>query len=133
MKKFSKHFREIFFLKDTNNSFYVLHLLSWLANVFGAIFILAAHEHYTIDVMIAFLLTSRLFLYYHSLANHSVLHTSSDNRFVHWFPMFVYFEKNIQKRLPNVCSIPWPFSIIFPYDQEEQNNDFSVSTRRKQK
>jgi hypothetical protein len=85
------------------------------------ILILAAHEHYTIDVFIAFFLTSRLFLYYHSLANNAVLHSISDNRLSVWFPMFSYFERNIQCMIPNSLRIPWPLSLI-SIDEEEQEN-----------
>jgi len=38
----------------TTLDFYVLHLVSWFCNILGMILILAAHEHYTIDVFIAF-------------------------------------------------------------------------------
>ena len=87
------------------------------------ILVLAAHEHYTIDVFIAFFLTSRLFLYYHSLANNAVLHSVSDKRLSIWFPMFSYFEKNIQCMVPNVLRIPWPLTLIYTSveDQDENN------------
>ena len=87
----TKHQRSQLSFVDTTADFYVIHLLSWFCNIFGMILILAAHEHYTIDVLIAFFLTSRLFLYYHSLANNAVLHSISDRRLAIWFPMFSYF------------------------------------------
>jgi len=83
------------------------------------ILILAAHEHYTIDVFIAFFLTSRLFLYYHSLANNAVLYSRSDTRLSIWFPMFSYFEKNIQCMVPNVLRVPWPLTLIYSHDEEK--------------
>jgi hypothetical protein len=86
------------------------------------ILILAAHEHYTIDVFIAFFLTSRLFLYYHSLANNAVLYSRSDTRLSIWFPMFSYFEKNIQYMVPNVLRVPWPLTLIYSHDQEKNSS-----------
>jgi hypothetical protein len=87
------------------------------------ILILAAHEHYSIDVFIAFFLTSRLFLYYHPLANNAVLHSISDNRLSIWFPMFSYFEKNIQCMVPNVFRIPWPLTLIYKNEEEEEEEN----------
>lgn len=76
-------------------------------NIFGIFFILAAHEHYSIDVFIAFYITSRLFLYYHSLANNRAL-TQPDRRRMHmWFPMFSYFEANVVGMVPNDYELPW--------------------------
>lgn len=97
------------------------------------ILILAAHEHYTIDVFIAFFLTSRLFLYYHSLANNAVLHSVSDRRLSIWFPMFSYFERNIQCMVPNSFRIPWPLSLLSINDNEnEENLPKSCDNRKKQ-
>ncbi|CAF2919136.1 unnamed protein product [Rotaria sp. Silwood2] len=104
----------------TTSDFYVIHLLSWFCNIFGMILILAAHEHYSIDVFIAFFLTSRLFLYYHSLANNAVLHSKSDNRLSIWFPMFSYFEKNIQRMVPNILRVPWPLTFIYTHDENKE-------------
>ncbi len=70
-------------------------------NIFGLFFILAAHEHYSIDVFIGFYITSRLFLYYHSLANNKVLFQRDQRRVKIWFPLFSYFEANVPTQVPN--------------------------------
>ena len=68
----------IFFIVSeyTPSRWYPLHTATWVANLFGIFFILAAHEHYSIDVFVAFYISSRLFLYYHSLANTRFLNFS---------------------------------------------------------
>lgn len=69
--------------------------------MFGIFFILAAHEHYSIDVFIAFYIASRLFLYYHTLSNNQALMSSDSNRTRIWFPMFSYFESSVDGIIPN--------------------------------
>jgi len=76
--------------------------------VFAVFFILAAHEHYSIDVFIAFYITSRLFLYYHSLANNRVLQQPDSVRTRIWFPLFSYFESSIDGIVPNEYDWPVP-------------------------
>lgn len=74
--------------------------------MFGIFFILAAHEHYSIDVFIAFYIASRLFLYYHTLANNQALMSHDSNRTRIWFPMFSYFESSVDGIIPNeYCSL----------------------------
>jgi hypothetical protein len=57
--------------------------------MFGIFFILAAHEHYSIDVFIAFYITSRLFLYYHTLSNNQALMQTDSSR---WAIIFLDFS-----------------------------------------
>ncbi|XP_023304920.2 ceramide phosphoethanolamine synthase [Lucilia cuprina] len=91
-----------FFITEyTPRNLYFLHTLSWLLNIFGIFFILAAHEHYSIDVFVAFYITSRLFLYYHTLANNQALMQRDSNRTRIWFPMFSYFESSVDGIIPN--------------------------------
>jgi hypothetical protein len=78
-----------------------LHTFVWIKSLFGLFFILAAHEHYSIDVFIAFYISSRMFVYYHSLANNKVLLQQDKRRVKVWFPLFSYFEENIHSQVPN--------------------------------
>ena len=85
---------------------HLLHTSVWVMNVFGLFFILGAHEHYSIDVFVAFYITSRLFLYYHSLANNKVLFQRDHKRVKMWFPLLSYFESNIHSIVPNEFQSP---------------------------
>jgi PAP2 superfamily C-terminal len=91
----------MFSILDTPRNLYFLHTTTWLLNMFGIFFILAAHEHYSIDVFIAFYIASRLFLYYHTLANNQALMSHDSNRTRIWFPMFSYFESSVDGIIPN--------------------------------
>ncbi|XP_029110129.1 sphingomyelin synthase-related protein 1-like isoform X2 [Scleropages formosus] len=96
-----------FFVTEyTPRTWNFVHTLSWVLNLFGIFFILAAHEHYSIDVFIAFYITTRLFLYYHTLANTRAYQQSRRARI--WFPMFSFFECNVNGTVPNEYC--WPFS-----------------------
>ena len=93
---------------DTPRKMYWIHTTTWILNIFAIFFILAAHEHYSIDVFIAFYLTSRLFLYYHSLANNRALTQGDRKRTRIWFPMFSYFESKVNGIVPNEYEWPIP-------------------------
>ncbi|XP_061546749.1 sphingomyelin synthase-related protein 1-like [Phycodurus eques] len=96
-----------FFVTEyTPRTWNLIHTISWVLNLFGIFFILAAHEHYSIDVFIAFYITTRLFLYYHTLANTRAYQQSRRARI--WFPMFSFFECNVNGPVPN--QYHWPFS-----------------------
>ncbi|KAM4591210.1 sphingomyelin synthase-related protein 1-like isoform 1-T1 [Odontesthes bonariensis] len=96
-----------FFVTEyTPRNWNMIHTISWVLNLFGIFFILAAHEHYSIDVFIAFYITTRLFLYYHTLANTRAYQHSRRARI--WFPMFSFFECNVNGPVPNQYN--WPFN-----------------------
>lgn len=91
-----------FFITEyTSRNLYLLHILTWVMNMFGIFFILAAHEHYSIDVFIAFYITSRLFLYYHTLSNNQALMRSDSSRTRIWFPLLSFFESEVDGIVPN--------------------------------
>lgn len=96
-----------FFITEyTPRHIYYLHTLSWMLNMFGIFFILAAHEHYSIDVFVAFYITSRLFLYYHTLSNNQALMQRDSTRTKVWFPLFSYFESHVDGIVPNEYETP---------------------------
>jgi len=126
-KSFSHSTKKIitFSLPDTPRKWYYLHTLCWLLNAFGVFFILAAHEHYSIDVLISFYISSRLFLYYHTLASTSQFRTSDQKRRRIWFPMFWFFEYGCQLVIPN--EFEWPFTYqklleVFPFLRNEHQH-----------
>lgn len=99
-----------FFLTEyTPRNMYYLHTFTWVLNMFGIFFILAAHEHYSIDVFIAFYISTRLFLYYHTLANNRDLMQRDSKRTRIWFPLFSFFEGNVGGMIPNTYE--WPLDL----------------------
>jgi len=105
-----------FFITEyTSRRIYFLHTFTWLCNCFGVFFILAAHEHYSIDVFVAFYITSRLFLYYHTLVNNRAVSKYQESfdakRTWFYFPLFSFFEQNVDGRVPNEFELP-----IYPQD-----------------
>jgi len=83
-----------------------LHMFCNVLNVFGMFFILAAHEHYSIDVFVAFYITSRLFIHYHSLAALSAL---NHKKVKSLFPVYSYLEQHTQGVVVNEYEWPWEF------------------------
>jgi len=100
-----------FFITEyTSRRIYFLHTFTWVLSCFGVFFILAAHEHYSIDVFVAFYITSRLFLYYHTLVNNRAVTKYQESfdakRTWFYFPLFSFFEQNIDGRIPNEFELP---------------------------
>ena len=85
-----------------------LHALCWLLNFVGMLMILAAHEHYSIDVLISYYITSRLFVYYHTLASSVQVRRSDEKRRRIWFPLFWFFEYRTPLVIAN--EYEWPFT-----------------------
>ena len=48
------------------------HLICGLLGIVGGVCILLAHDHYSIDVVVAYFITSRIFYWYHTMANNQV-------------------------------------------------------------
>lgn len=102
-----------FFITEyTPSRMYYIHTFSWVLNLFGVFFILAAHEHYSIDVFIAFYISTRLFLYYHTLANNRALYQRDRKRTRIWFPLFYFFESGVNGIVPNHFEQPFRLETI---------------------
>lgn len=92
---------------------YLVHWTACLCALTGVIMVLIARGHYTVDVLIAYFITTRLFWMYHTMANNTTLKQSGPNNFlsrVWWYPMFRYFEGNVGGPVPRQYEwpLPWP-------------------------
>ncbi|KAJ8281076.1 hypothetical protein GJAV_G00063230 [Gymnothorax javanicus] len=99
------------FIKEYSpKSFWWYHLMCWLLSAVGVVCILVAHEHYTVDVVVAYFITSRLFWWYHTMANAQSLRCSAYNYLSNtwWNPVFNFFERNVQTQVP--CAFCWPIT-----------------------
>lgn len=97
-----------FIMEYTPHAWKGLEIFSYTLNIMGAVFVLAAHEHYTIDVIMAFLISSRLFLYYHTLANN--MHQKGrreHKKQINYIPYIEYLEQFSDAVVPNVYEWPW--------------------------
>lgn len=54
----------------------MVHWLYWILGVIGVIMLQLSHGHYTVDVIIAYYVTTRIFWIYHTLANNANLKVS---------------------------------------------------------
>lgn len=61
------------FLVDSPKRFWWYHWLCWTLSAVGIVCILLAHDHYTVDVVVAYFITTRLFWWYHTMANQQVI------------------------------------------------------------
>jgi len=101
----------LFIVEYTPRNYRGLHIMSWTMNLFGMAFVLAAHEHYSLDVFLAFYISSRMFGYYHQHANiqHALDDLDKDHK-DSWFmyiPLFSFLEENMNGKLPNEYEWPW--------------------------
>ncbi|KAM6949256.1 phosphatidylcholine:ceramide cholinephosphotransferase 2-like [Aplochiton taeniatus] len=87
------------------------HWLCWLLSVSGVVCILLGHEHYSIDVVIGYFVTSRIFWWYHTMANTHALREDPHNYLskTWWNCVFHFLERNVQGVVPVVFC--WPVSL----------------------
>ncbi|XP_068597177.1 phosphatidylcholine:ceramide cholinephosphotransferase 1 [Brachionichthys hirsutus] len=97
------------FIKEySSKRLWLYHWCCWILSAVGVFCILLAHDHYTVDVVVAYFITTRLFWWYHTMANQQLLkETSQSNPFsrVWWYRLFQYFEENINGSVPCNCQL----------------------------
>eukprot|EP00092_Neocalanus_flemingeri_P037005 GFUD01040288.1.p1 GENE.GFUD01040288.1~~GFUD01040288.1.p1 ORF type:complete len:455 (-),score=125.05 GFUD01040288.1:269-1633(-) len=91
--------------------FILLHWASFLTSLCGVIFLLLSRGHYTIDVLLAYYVTSRIWWIYHTLAHNQQLKYRGEHNFLDnmcWWHVFRFFETELQGPLPRRYSLPLP-------------------------
>lgn len=117
MRICTTRYHESFFrLPDSPRRWYLFHWLSLILTIFGILALLLARGHYSIDVIVAYWITTRLWWLYHTMANHQVLKDSdnSDNYLqkVWWWYIFTYFEGQVPVKLPRQYGWPLPEKLL---------------------
>jgi len=95
--------------------FFLLHWTSFCISLAGVILLILARGHYSIDVLVAYWITTRLWVIYHTMANNNSLKTAGEHNLmdtVWWWRIFVYFEGNVGGPLPRQYSSPLPIRFI---------------------
>ncbi|CAK8672165.1 unnamed protein product [Clavelina lepadiformis] len=96
----------------TPKKWWIFHWICWSLATVGVVCILLAHDHYTVDVVVAYILTTRLFWSYHTLCNYEALKEASEGNVLSrawWFFLFRYFERNVSSKGPLPRQFEWPF------------------------
>lgn len=89
--------------------YFILHWSAFVMAVVGVLMVLVAHGHYTVDVLIAYYITTRLFWLYHTLCNNEQLKQKTPYNYlsnVWWFRIFQYFEGNVHGPVPRQYESP---------------------------
>ncbi|XP_069355485.1 phosphatidylcholine:ceramide cholinephosphotransferase 2-like isoform X1 [Maniola hyperantus] len=93
-----------------------VHWALWGAGALGVGFVLLAHGHYTVDVLIAYYITTRLFWTFHALLGAQP--RAGPGAMLQrewWFALFTYLERNVRGPVPRRYDwpLPWPRSKLF--------------------
>ncbi|XP_059059509.1 phosphatidylcholine:ceramide cholinephosphotransferase 2-like isoform X1 [Achroia grisella] len=95
-----------------------VHWAMWGSALLGVSFVLLAHGHYTVDVVIAYYVTTRLFWTFHSLLVTPHRSNGYNNYMIQrewWYWLFTYLERNVRGPVPRRYDwpLPWPRTKLF--------------------
>jgi len=95
----------------TPNSFSLLHWFSFLLFLTGISSLLLGRGHYTIDVLLGYWVTTRVWAIYHTLSNNRQFKIKNQNNTLQtlwWWRVFLFLEGNVPGPLPQQYSVPIP-------------------------
>jgi len=95
--------------------FLLFHLASLCICVAGVVLLLLSRGHYSIDCLLAYWVTSRVWWTYHTLASNSALHLQGSHNHldnIWWWWLLVWAEAGVGgAQLPRRYSLPAPASV----------------------
>ena len=127
LKKRKTELQQYFmFLEYSPKRWFLLHYTFFISSSLGVIFLLLGRWHYSVDCIIAYWITTRVWWMYHHLANNEEIkyelrYTDSKRRKIRnknylkrawWWHIFCYFERNVPHNLPHKFSWPLPKMVL---------------------
>ena len=97
----------------TPKRWWLLHWLYGIVTFAGVIFLLLGRGHYSVDCVLAYFITTRLWYIYHTMASSPSLKEEGPHNYfsrMWWFKVFRYFEGNVGGSVPRQYEwpLPWP-------------------------
>merc|ERR1719355_271726 len=93
-------------------SWFLLHYASMITSIAGVVTLLLARGHYSIDVIIAYWITTRLWYMYHSMTCTPHLQQASATNYftrIWWWTFMRWQEENVKTGpIPNGFNLPLP-------------------------
>ena len=114
-------------LEYTPRKWIALHYTVFCTSALGIIFLLLERGHYSVDCIVAYWITTRVWWMFHTMANtesikaelnsrnnNNVILSNNTNNYLKrawWWHIFCYFERNVPHNLPHKFSLPLPKKI----------------------
>lgn len=95
---------------------WLLHWLLWFVAVAGVGMLMMSRGHYTVDVIIAYFVTTRLWYMHNAIiSNRHFQQRSSTNHLgrLWWWKLAMWFEENVKGPVPAQFEFPNPWSLSF--------------------
>lgn len=90
---------------------WLLHWLLSLSAFLGVVMLLVARGHYTVDVIIAYYITTRLWYLHNSIIAHRQFQQPGATNYLSrlwWWRLSTWFEENVRGPVPPVFELPFP-------------------------